>query len=1116
MFDENNIERETSNVVYNRGKQLHRNGNVQSLDIIDMYMDEQKCERVKAFIKGSSWRCYNLNIVVDYEHGKIMNHECDCPAHDTQIGLCKHCVAVLLRYIQVKNSHLRKLEKPAKKQQAEEVARKQEFEINFRKEDKSVPSGPKTDIGLYRILMGNGLEHQLQFRQNNIRHRVRLEPVLHYDFNKWSVEFRIGISHMYVLKDIYEFALAMKNHEQKKYGAKLELYHHESAFTSDSMDFVNFIMKLYEDNRQRNLSSLSHFYINDSKRQVPLMGDNLDAFFELLKDREFLISQSIGAEDAYRLSLQELFIPMKVTGVSGGVQLDAKKYDLSRGSKYQYILDEEHFTIHRVSLQDIKEIDEFREYMARQSIRGAFVAQRELPVFTRDLLPELLKHYDIKFDGFEPEEFLPDEVKFELYLDMPELKIITCNLMAVYGDEKYPVFSIDRESKYVEFSAGVVTEKRNVEKEMEADMIVSAYLPQLDEKHALKYLDGTEDEIYEFLTEGIEDLAKLGDIYVSDNMKRAQIMKAPKVSMGVSLKSNLLELSFDTPDMSMSELTEILAGYDRKKKYFRLKSGAFVDMNDAQLEHIVTLVSGFGIGKSQLKSADFTVPAYRALYLDSMTTENDTYISKDESFLNLIQNMKDIEKQDYVLPESLEGIMREYQKAGFKWLETLHHNGFGGILADDMGLGKTLQVISFLLAHNTGKNKSIIVCPASLVYNWESEIKRFAPDIRVAVVAGDVPTRQEIIEDKDSYDVWVTSYDLLKRDVTLYESTTFFAEIIDEAQFIKNQNTQAAKAVKLIKAGTRFALTGTPMENRLSELWSIFDYLMPGFLYSYRQFRERIEIPAMENQNSESMEILRKMINPFILRRLKKEVLKDLPDKVEEIMYAKLEGRQQELYVANASKLRATLNHQTEKEFKESKIQILAELTKLRQICCNPSLCYENYKGDSAKTEVCIELIKNAIENGHKILVFSQFTSMLELLMAQAKKEGISFYVLTGQTSKEDRITLVDSFNKDDTSVFFISLKAGGTGLNLTSADIVIHFDPWWNVAAQNQATDRTHRIGQRNVVTVYKLIAKGTIEERILELQERKQALADKVLGGGDMDKASFTREELMELLTI
>ena len=319
-------------------------------------------------------------------------------------------------------------------------------------------------------------------------------------------------------------------------------------------------------------------------------------------------------------------------------------------------------------------------------------------------------------------------------------------------------------------------------------------------------------------------------------------------------------------------------------------------------------------------------------------------------------------------------------------------------------------------------------------------------------------------------------------------------QIIDEAQYIKNHGTQVAKAVKEIRSEFRLALTGTPVENRLSELWSIFDFLMPGFLYSYEKFRKEIELPAVQYSSSNAMERLQKMIRPFVLRRLKKDVLNDLPDKLEKDMFSPLESEQKGLYEAHTERLRLMLGMQSDAEFRTSKLQILAEITRLRQICCYPGLVYEGYEGNSSKLEMCMELVRNAVNGGHKILLFSQFTTMLDVLATRLSRAGISFYMLTGATSKEKRARMVQAFNEDDTSVFCISLKAGGTGLNLTAADIVIHYDPWWNLAVQNQATDRAHRIGQQNVVSVYRLFMKDTIEERIRALQEKKRELADDV----------------------
>jgi SNF2 family DNA or RNA helicase len=526
---------------------------------------------------------------------------------------------------------------------------------------------------------------------------------------------------------------------------------------------------------------------------------------------------------------------------------------------------------------------------------------------------------------------------------------------------------------------------------------------------------------------------------------------------------------------------------------------------------------------AQMKKGNVVLPKYRALYMDVLLQEvRGIRYSREKEFKRLVRDMKTVEEMECDIPEEIDSVLREYQRTGVAWLNTLYHNGFSGILADDMGLGKTLQTIAFLamLWRDQQEKESkvdalaLVVTPASLVYNWENELQKFAPHLPVRLMIGKQDVRLQLLQEIQKDEIVITSYDLLKRDIDSYQNLTFACQVIDEAQNIKNHTTQAAKAVKVVQAGFHIALTGTPIENRLSELWSIFDFLMPGFLYSYKKFREKWEIPVVQNQEKEVAERLQKMISPFLLRRLKKDVLQDLPDKLEEDYYAQLEGEQQKLYDAHVKRIQLVLQTSSDQEFKKSKLQILSELTKLRQICCDPALLYSDYRQGSAKLEMCMELLRNAVNGGHKILLFSQFTTMLDRIAERLKEEKISYFMLTGATDKRKRKEMVESFNKDATSVFCISLKAGGTGLNLTAADIVIHYDPWWNEAVQNQATDRAHRIGQQNVVNVYRLISKGTIEEKIVKLQEQKKALADQILSGDGFSQSNFSKEELLELL--
>ena len=596
-------------------------------------------------------------------------------------------------------------------------------------------------------------------------------------------------------------------------------------------------------------------------------------------------------------------------------------------------------------------------------------------------------------------------------------------------------------------------------------------------------------------------------------------MNRVKVSVGVSVSSGLLELDIATEDVPAAELLDILKSYRTKKKYYRLKNGSFVDLEEPSLEMLAELSEAMNLKDKEVLKGKLKLPMYRTLYLDKLLEENESvYSSRDSRFREVVKEFKTVKDADFEEPKSLSRVMRKYQKDGYKWLRTLETWQFGGILTDDMGLGKTIQVIAVLLAakEEGKKGTSLVVTPASLVFNWGAEFEKFAPDLTVSLITGTQDERQKKIDAYQEADVIVTSYDLLKRDIAFYEDKEFYYQIIDEAQYIKNHTTAAAKAVKVIHSRIRYALTGTPIENRLSELWSIFDYLMPGFLYTYDTFRKEMENPIVKNNDEKAMKRLQKMVGPFILRRLKEDVLKDLPDKLEEFRYVRLGDAQQKVYDGQVVHMKEQIARQNPEEFNKNKLQILAELTRLRQICCDPSLCFENYKGETAKLEACLELIQSAMDGGHRILVFSQFTSMLEILQKNLTNLGIAYFTITGSTSKEKRLELVKDFNEGDVPVFLISLKAGGVGLNLTGADVVIHYDPWWNLAAQNQATDRAHRIGQTKKVTVYKLIARHTIEEKIQKLQETKKNLADQVMSGESASLGGMSREEILELLEV
>ncbi|HBC84191.1 MAG TPA: helicase, partial [Clostridiales bacterium] len=550
---------------------------------------------------------------------------------------------------------------------------------------------------------------------------------------------------------------------------------------------------------------------------------------------------------------------------------------------------------------------------------------------------------------------------------------------------------------------------------------------------------------------------------------------------------------------------------------------SFIELeNNEDLEFMNNITESLDIDYKELEKGTLKLPIYRSLYLDKLLENlKNVNVNKDEQYKKIIKDI-DIDElnDDILVPKSLNANLRLYQKIGFKWLKSLDEYNLGGILADDMGLGKTVQLLALILDYkenNKDTKPTIVVTPSSLTLNWQSEISKFTSNLKVQVIHGNVEDREKQINEINNYDVIITSYDLLKRDIDLYKKKNieFQYIIADEAQYIKNNNTKNSKAIKEINAKTRFALTGTPIENSLSELWSIFDFIMPGYLFSYRKFKQIYELPIIKENDVFITNRLKKLISPFILRRIKKDVLTELPDKTITVLNNEMSGEQLDVYMSYLAQAKQeVLVEIKNRGFEASQMKILALLMRLRQICCHPSLFIENYEGESSKLNQCMQITKDAIEGGHKILLFSGYTSMFNILEQELKKERIEYFKLTGQTKVPERIKLVDEFNQNDNiKVFLISLKAGGTGLNLTGADMVIHYDPWWNISAENQATDRTYRIGQKKNVQVYKLITKNSIEERIYELQQKKEKLIDNMLSTKETFVNKLSKEEIMEL---
>ena len=637
---------------------------------------------------------------------------------------------------------------------------------------------------------------------------------------------------------------------------------------------------------------------------------------------------------------------------------------------------------------------------------------------------------------------------------------------------------------------------------------------------------GNEEEMYELLSKGIKRLREFGEVLLSEELKEFKVLDSSLISSELIELSNFYKLKFDFGDFELRELRESIEAMKRGDRFYRTKK-VYLDLEDPGIVNFLNLLEDLGL--ENIKDNEVYIDKSKFLYIqEKLKDRNLSFIKGGNVLQEIVGKLLNKEFKRKLVPRALNAELRPYQKEGFKWINEITDLGFGGVLADDMGLGKTLQIIAFLLSQK--KSKSIVVVPTSVIYNWMDEFEKFAPSIKIGLVHGSKSKRDKVLRDfkrglgikveegnlkeksYEKYDVLLTTYGTLKNDEKAYENLSFDYCIIDEAQNIKNPAAQATLSVKNIKSRCNIALTGTPIENNLMELWSIFDFVMPGYLFTKERFRERFILD--ESNLSE----LKSLITPFILRRLKEDVLSELPEKLEKKYLVEMKGKQKQLYSFYVKAIKNQLNENKSSEKSgRDKINLFAYLTKLREICLDPSLVVPDYTGGSSKLTVVKEIVKDASESGKKILLFSQFTSVLQKIEEDFKKEDISYLYLDGGTSAKDRVERVKKFNEDSNiKVFLISLKAGGVGLNLTSASMVIHFDPWWNPAVEDQATDRAHRFGQENKVEVIKLVAKDTIEEKIVLMQEDKRELIQSLMDGKTMDGKGLkrlTEEEISKL---
>ena len=595
---------------------------------------------------------------------------------------------------------------------------------------------------------------------------------------------------------------------------------------------------------------------------------------------------------------------------------------------------------------------------------------------------------------------------------------------------------------------------------------------------------------------GLENLNKeTNDEYIDEN-----ITINPNITLDISQSRNgYMGMKLDIEGVDSNEYRDIFSSYKNNNRLYRMKNGAYLDLKDNDLEQAFKLIDILNIYND---FDSMKIPNNKAIYLEKLIEDEDlSFVNGSKYVSNVVKKFDKVKSKNYEVPKDLNATLRDYQVSGFEFFKTLSDYQFGGILADEMGLGKTIQTIAFLLSNKD--KKSIVITPTALIYNWKNELEKFAPTLKVGLLHASKSEREKILDNIDNYDVILTTYTTYKNDIDKYKNINFDYCIIDEAQNIKNPDAIITKAIKNVNAKVKFALTGTPIENNLMELWSIFDFIMPGYLYNKSKFK------SIFVNNDKNIIELKNLIKPFILRRTKKEVITELPDKIEQKIIIDLEKEHKRAYKGYVNLITRKI-----KENNQDNITVFSYLTKLRQLCLSPELMVKNYQGKNSKLDVLINIINDSSDE--KILVFSQFTKVLEVIGKRLNEENISYSYLDGKTSAKDRVKLVEEFNTNNNKVFLISLKAGGTGLNLTSANIVVHFDPWWNPAVEDQASDRAHRIGQKNVVNVIKLIAKDTAEERVINLQETKKELIEDVING-NLDNSStlknLSKDDIIDL---
>ena len=863
-------------------------------------------------------------------------------------------------------------------------------------------------------------------------------------------------------------------------------------------DILKFIESVVKDREYEVTSKITYnpktYFFNDINKKI------IHAIYEYSKEIQSVIDS--GIKDKKGLKVYEMLLNRLLIAMEKGKSLVLLGEQKQIMNSYEplFVLENE-----KITMRNIEKISENSPFytFSNDTTKVFKMDKNEIKFFEKfdfldtELFNQLSSDENqklkavLEYENINVAEYADEDGNIDIFVtETDEKELVKINLSNT-------VCALEKNGKYF-------IPRKNAQLCEELKKLVKSYsfvnLESMEGSYNVNY-EGL-GKISEYIDKKYPDKVK---IHLDNKIKNARNID---VHVGIKkVENNFLNVSFDIEGIKTEDVEIVMEAIKNEQKYITLSSGELVKIANKSIEELVGITDSI----SNLKVGENKISKIKALQLAQISKNIQEELVKMDEFKDLFHKIKNRQE---IEPHNINVQLFPYQKLGFNWLKNMYDIGFGGVLADDMGLGKTLQTISLLneIYQENRDFSALIIVPSSLLYNWKEEIIKFT-GISPTLIEGTAAQRKEIIS-KKSRGFMITTYQALRNDIEEYKSRDFDVVVLDEAQNIKTTTSQIKKAVMKINSKVNFALTGTPVENNILELWSIFDFVIPGYLDNLTKFKKTYK-EAIVNPNSSKIHNLREIIAPFLLRRTKKEVLTELPDKIESNMVVTLSNEQKQLYMSYIKKAKSEMKKFNENE--NNRMKILAILTKLRQICNSPTLFKEDYKGEVAKLEVLRDLMPDIIENGHRLLIFSQFVGTLKEIEKELENMGIKYFYIDGSVKSKERVDICNKFNAGERQVVLISLKAGGTGLNLVGADVVIHYDPWWNIAVENQASDRAYRIGQKKSVQVIKLVTEGTIEEKIIKIQESKRKLSENLLENKDGEKVLFemSDKELMELLS-